>query len=311
MKFYLCTVLCLLSCLCFAQADSTYVQPYKNKLSVKAYTAFNGLSLDRETGNKATSKTYTPNSPMVLGVGVSVNNTIINLSLGQALHFLTDAKRGNTKAFDFQVHNYGRKFIIDLFLQQYKGFYTADDNDKNIQLYPDLDITQYGANIQYVFNNKKFSYKAAFNQTERQLKSAGSWLIGSGVYYTNVASDSSFVYRDRNLLRSYQIGANGGYAYLWAISNRWFATGSSTIGINVGTESLDKIRMKIYPTIFPRFAFGYNKEKWSLGLTYVNNIIFSSISGDSNNTIGTMASSLQFTYTLRLDEIPFFDRKRP
>ena len=270
---------------------------------------FNSLSLDQQTGRN-TSKTYMPNNPIILGVGISVNNTIVNLSIGQGLNFMTDKKKGKTEAFDFQVHNYGRKFIIDLFVQQYHGFYTEDDRGNNIQLYPDLDITQYGANGQYVFNHDKFSYKAAFNQSERQLKSAGSYLLGWGAFYTNIESDSTFVYRQKNTLRNYQIGASGGYAYLWAIDANWFVSGSATMGINLGSESLDKVRIKIFPTIFPRFAAGYNKENWSVGLSYINNIIFSSISDTTNNTIGIYASSLQVTYTLRLNSIPLFERKK-
>lgn len=311
MKSYLSLLLLFtLPQFCFAQIDTTYIKPFENKLSLRTYLSMKFLSMEQESNGEI--KKFMPNTPMSLGLGVSVNNTIINLSYGQGLSFMKDAEKGRTKAFDFQIHNYGRKFIIDLFIQKYHGFYTSDNLDKNIQLYPDLNIQQYGAFGQYVFNNKKYSYKAAFNQNERQLKSAGSFLIGGGVYFTKIGSDSSFVHKSRNSLRNFQFGVSGGYAYTWAINKRWFTSGSITTGINFGTERINdfgKQRIEIYPTFFPRISAGYNKEKWSLGLSYVNNLIFSSFSDHNNNNIGLVSGNLQIGYIWRLDSNPFFKKK--
>lgn len=269
--------------------------------------------ISMEQGVEGEIQKFMPNSPMNLGFGVSLNNTIINLSYGYGLSFMKDNEKGKTRAFDFQIHNYGRKFIIDLFIQKYHGFYTADDTGKNIQLYPDLNIQQYGAFGQYVFNNKKYSYKAAFNQNERQLKSTGSLLLGGGVYFTKIGSDSSFVHKSKNSLRNFQFGVSGGYAYTWVINKRWFASGSATVGANFGTEKINsfgKERIEIYPTFFPRMSVGYNKEKWSLGLSYVHNTIFSSFSDNNNGNIGLSSGNFQIAYILRLNHIPIFGKKK-
>ncbi|MDX6188786.1 DUF4421 family protein [Flavobacterium sp. Fl-318] len=307
MKLYLSLLLIFVSpFFCAAQIDTTYIKPFENKFSVSSYLALKFLSLEQETNGE--TKKFMPNTPMSLGLGVTVNNTIINFSYGYGLGFMRDDKKGRTKAFDFQLHNYGRKFTVDLFIQKYRGFYTADNSNKNIQLYPDLKIQQYGAFGQYIFNNKKFSYKAAFNQNERQLKSAGSWLLGGGVYFTKIDSDSSFVHKSKNSLRNFQFGVSGGYAYTWAISKRWFTSGSITAGVNFGTERINdfgKKKIEIYPTFFPRISAGYNKEKWSLGLSYINNLIFSSFSQDSDgtnngNSTGLASGNFQIAYIWRL-----------
>ncbi len=269
------------------------------------------ISLQQETNGDI--KKFMPNTPMNLGLGISIKNTIIDFSYGQGLSFMKDKEKGRTKALDFQIHNYGRKFIIDLFVQKYRGFYTADDAGKNVQLYPDLKIQQYGAFGQYVFNNKKFSYKAAFMQNEKQLKSAGSFLLGGGVYFSKINSDSSFVYKSKNALRNFQFGVSGGYAYTWAISKRWYTSGSATIGVNVGTERINdfgKQRIEVYPTFFPRIAFGYNKEKWSLGLSYINNVIFSSFSDDNKSNIGLSSGNFQIGAIWRLNTNPFSKREK-
>lgn len=136
-----------------------------------------------------------PNNPPNIGLGFSMNNTIVNVSYGQGFNFMRDKEKGKTKALDLQIHNYGKKFTFDVFIQRYRGFYAEDESGNVLALYPDLKIRQYGAYGQYIFNNKKFSYRAAFNQNEKQLKSAGSFLIGGGVYFSKIESDSSFVHK--------------------------------------------------------------------------------------------------------------------
>lgn len=313
MKFYFSLLLFFtLPFFCFAQIDTTYIKPFENKASVRTYLSMKFISLQQETNEDL--KKFMPNTPMSLGFGLSVKNTIIDFSYGYGLSFLKDKEKGRTKALDFQIHNYGRKFIIDLFIQKYHGFYTADDNDKNIHLYPDLKIQQYGAFGQYVFNNKKFSYKAAFVQNERQLKSAGSFLLGGGVYFSKIGSDSSFVHKSKNSLRNFQFGVSGGYAYTWAISQRWFTSGSATIGVNVGTERINdfgKQRIEVYPTFFPRIAFGYNKEKWSIGLSYINNSTFSSFSDNNKNNIALSSGNFQIGAIWRLNTNPFSGKTKP
>ncbi|MFW0738976.1 DUF4421 family protein [Flavobacterium sp. T12S277] len=296
---------------CIAQTDTTYIKPFENKASVRTYLSMKFISLQQETNGDI--KKFMPNTPMNLGLGISIKNTIIDFSYGQGLSFMKDKEKGRTKALDFQIHNYGRKFIIDLFVQKYRGFYIADDAGKNVQLYPDLKIQQYGAFGQYVFNNKKFSYKAAFMQNEKQLKSAGSFLLGGGVYFSKINSDSSFVYKSKNALRNFQFGVSGGYAYTWAISKKWYTSGSATIGVNVGTERINdfgKQRIEVYPTFFPRIAFGYNKEKWSLGLSYINNVIFSSFSDDNKSNIGLSSGNFQIGAIWRLNTNPFSRREK-
>ncbi|QGK77114.1 DUF4421 family protein [Flavobacterium sp. SLB02] len=297
---------------CQAQIDTTYIKPFYNKVSLRTYLSMRFISMEKETDGEI--KNFMPNTPMSLGFGVSIKNTIIDLSYGHSLSFLKDDEKGKTKALDFQIHHYGKKFIIDLFIQKYHGFYTSDQSDKNIQLYPDLNIQQYGTFGQYVFNNKKFSYKAAFNQNERQLKSAGSFLLGGGAYFTKIGSDSSFVHKSQNSLRNFQFGVSGGYAYTWAINKRWFTSGSATMGVNFGTERINdfgKRKIEIYPTFFPRISVGYNKENWSLGLSYINNLIFSSFSGNDTNNIALSSGNLQIGYIWRLNSNPFVRNKKP
>jgi hypothetical protein len=123
-----------------------------------------------------------------------------------------------------------------------------------------------------VFNGKRFSYQAAFNQNETQLKSAGSIIGGIELSHFRINSDSSFVFRKQNDFQSFQIGVNSGYAYNWVINKYWLFCGSINIGANISNKRVKTFfNQDIYvsPTLLLRISCFYNNENWSLGLSAV------------------------------------------
>lgn len=288
------------------EVDSTYIGFYDQKLSATLYIERNYLTLTSDEGDKSTS--YRPNTPTKIGAGFSINNTAFNFAYGYGLNFLLNKDMGKTKSFDFQLHHYGRKFIFDVFIQRYRGFYVEGENQQ-ITLYPDLKARQYGLHGQYVFNGKKFSHKAAFNQNERQKHSAGSFTLGGGMYMNRIESGVNVLRSEEVELDNFQFGISGGYAYTWAIGQHWFLSGSGTIGANFSHERTDEGRKwQAYPTSFFRFAFGYNHEKWALALNYHNNSVYPSLGKDS--AIELSSGTLMLAFTKRFDTMPFFSRKQ-
>ena len=100
---------------------------------------------------------------------------------------------------DLRVNSYGKKIGFDILYQQYKGFFSTDldlSSVSNIfnsvgsifgsepfEKRNDLELRNYSANVYYVFNNDKFSYRGAFVMDQRQLKSAGSFILTGSVSY--------------------------------------------------------------------------------------------------------------------------------
>lgn len=287
--------------LCHAQVDSSYIKEFDHKLALSAYISKSYVMLNQEFESGG-EREFIPNNPPSIGLGIAIKNTIINVSGGYGFSFMRDKKKGKTKSLDLQIHSYGKKLAYDIFIQRYKGFYS--EYDDNIKLFPDLKIQQYGATVQYVFNNKRFSYGAAFTQNKLQLKSAGSLLAGVNVYYTAINSDSAFIFRDRHSFYSFQIGINGGYSYTWAINKNWFINGSLTVGANVGIE---KKRGNLYLNAFPRIAIGYNSKDWSIGLSYINNMVAPSY---KEETMYLSSGNLQLTFIRRLSLIPWGIEKK-
>lgn len=285
---------------CSSQIDSTYIGFYEQPLSVRTYFLDKFTVLSHQQGNDAENEIkYRPNAPYGIGLGISYKN--ISLSGAYGFDFMRDKKRGKTKSLDFQYHYYGQRFIYDIFFQQYKGLYTKPEEDR-YELYPDIKLVQYGVYSQYVFNGNKFSYSAAFNQNQKQLKSTGSFLLGGSVYYNYARSDSLIVFDGGHKLKNWQFGINAGYAYTWAINKHFFASMSASAGASLGLEYIDerKVRVKVYPSIFPRVSIGYNHETWSVGFSGVNNRVY---------ILLTSPSKMAFdTGTLRLNVIKRFGR---
>ncbi|NDW18859.1 DUF4421 domain-containing protein [Dysgonomonas sp. 216] len=289
-----------------AQIDSSYIGFFDDQVLLRAYTGRDFIFLMQ--GKE--EKDYMPNNPANIGFGFSWKNTILSFGYGYGFDFMKDKNLGKTKAFDFQLQNYGRKFTFDIYIQQYEGFYhDKKDDGKDVELYPDLRIEAYGAQVQYLFNGRKFSYKAAFNQNQKQLKSAGSFLLGLAVSQTKIRTDSSLVLSNKKILRNFQIGVNGGYAYTWALGRHWFINASLSVGIHFGSEQLStfgKSKLEVYPAIFPRVSAGYNREKWSLGLSYVSRQIFPEFTEEEQTVLNS--GSFRLTYTRRLHDIPILSK---
>ncbi|MFV0332221.1 MAG: DUF4421 domain-containing protein [Dysgonomonas sp.] len=297
-------ILSLFSSYCLAQVDSSYIQPYDHELSIKPHVYYKYTSITHEIDDD-NELTYMPNSPVSLGLGITYKN--YSLSGGYGFGFMRDKDRGNTKSLDFQYHYYGRKFIADIFFQRYKGFYTEEKDDV-FEIYPDIKVVQYGVHGQYVFNNKKFSYRAAFNQSEKQLKSAGSWQLGGGIYYNEIQSDSTFYLNEYKKLRNYQFSVSGGYVYNWVINKNFFLSGGVSVGMNLGIENpSDFKKVIISPSVFPRISAGYNADDWSIGLSAVINRMYVTRTNSLKMIFDT--GTLQMSFIKRFDVAPKFMKK--
>lgn len=278
----------------FSQIDTTYIGKFENEYSYRAYVGrrFTSLAYEYSEGDRVDN--YMPNNPVGVGVGFAWKG--FGLNVGYGFNFLRDPKKGRTRSLDLQYHYYGRKMVFDFFGQNYRGLYLSN-NDKNsaVKVFPDIKLIQFGVFGQYVFNGNKFSYRAAFDQSERQLKSAGSLLVGGGLYYNSVRSDGSIEFSKSD----YQFGPNVGYAYTAVIRKRFFASGSITVGGNMSIEERRRTKPELHPTTLFRGSLGYSAETWSANLAYVSNKVY--VSNSTKEQISLETGTFQLTFVKRFD----------
>lgn len=286
--------------------DSTYIKRFGHKLAVRPFikTDFIHLFEDSELDDdNANNKSFFTNAPQVLGLGIALNNTIINISYGLGFNIRENKGGVKTESFDFQYHKYARNYVFDIYFQKYRGFYEQSKPEKG---FPDLSVKQYGVHLGYIFNNQKYSYKAIFNHDEKQLKSVGSFLAGVAVNRLEIRSDSLDVFGAHNLIKSTQLGVNGGYAYNWVLDQYWTLGFSLNAGLNLGYERVqdsEKMRFRLYQTTIPRISAGYNKKDWSLGFNYLGTLSLPISSRQPVLGLNTGSASLYFIK--RLNFIPY------
>lgn len=277
--------------------DSTYIESYKHQLTTRMYASRKYTDLKfRDRGEEMTLN-YHPNDRTNLGFGATYNALTLNIGISFPLINHDDGKYGKTDYLDWQMHILMRKLAVDFYFSTYKGYYIYNPQDlfsdyTDDDVFPqrrDMLTIELGGDAYYIFNYRKFSYRAAFNQDERQLKSAGSFLAGPSAYFIYFQGDSSLVpanLADPDFFDGYTLKRSrynkfslcAGYAYNLIVKQRVFFTVSILTGAGAGL-------MRTYPqdddiegdkkfdvclTYTFKCATGYNGKHFYAGISYVN-----------------------------------------
>ena len=265
--------------------DTNYYKIYPGSITTRFYFSqkYTAITLQDK---RAKDLKYWPNTTLNMGVGATYHNFSINLAYG--FKFLNqDEDKGETKYLDLQGHYYRPKWVIDFLGQFYKGYHLEPrgfiPNLPDAYYYQDgAKVNLFGLSAYRVFNNKRFSYRAAFIQNEWQKKSAGTFLIGGETYYAIIKSDTSWVpptledtYAKRGIykINYFSIGPGIGYAYTAVALQHLFLTGSltTTLSMSFTTEkSSDKhSQFSVHPLTRFRIAAGYNSNTWDISANWV------------------------------------------
>lgn len=281
-----------------SQRDSSYIERFSNDLIISLYTSQKTHSLDLQDASNAYRLQYLPNGKVNMGVGVSYRGFGVSLATRVPFFQENEYRKGETKRFGIQTYVYTDKLSIDLLTSFSKGYYLnrsfqhfgALYSEKEYQR-PDIASANIGVSANYIFNHRKFSYKAAFTNTEKQRKSAGSMLAGAGIFSYFTRADSAFVPRgidENDFLKSRDVketgiialNLNGGYAYSLVFLKNGIVTVSYLIGSGIQENKVDK-------TILPgvskwnlslnqtgRFGIGYRLNKFYLRAALISSSQF-------------------------------------
>lgn len=281
----------------FAAVDSTYIKRLDYFAGVRIYPEqrFLFLSYEDQDGNESL---YLPNTPITPGIDISYRDFIIGLDLGYGIPYLSKEKYGKTKSFDIQLHHYDRRFVIDTYFQYYRGFYKK--NGSKIELRPDIKMTRYSLMGLYIFNSSKYSFMAAFGQKERQVKSAGSFLLGLEYYRTLIKAELPLNKDGYRRSNNHIFGVNLGYAYTFAFAKYWNIGVVVVGGIGVGNQPFEEIEDKeitLFPTMDPRLTCIYDRESFGISLSYIGNMAF--FASDADETFRVHSGSIRLSFIKR------------
>ncbi|WP_297101480.1 DUF4421 family protein [uncultured Draconibacterium sp.] len=278
---------------CYAQTEArekdAFIEKHNQQLAVK-------LSLTNNTEffqiyQQDQQYTIKPNTSLKTNLILSYRALLFGV--GYSPKFIPgnddDAQKGQSKIFWMGTNVNLPHWTQHLEYTKIKGFYLHNSsnllqsgrNDADYFKLPDLNYTRISGYTAYKMN-PNFSFSAIETQTERQLKSAGSF-VPSIVYRYYIIDNKTELgpnntsQKTNNLSCSLQLG----YFYTWVINKSLFVSGGAATGGGIIHTKLltryytSSAETKTNYAIFrakTMLAAGYNADRFFAGIQLTGNI---------------------------------------
>lgn len=275
--------------------DEGYITDYQHELLVRLYGSNKFTRLSYGEYGRKEHVLYKPNSNYNIGFGFNYQWLGVNIGFNSPFVNNDDDRYGNTDYLDLQAYVYLRKFVIDFYAQSYESYFLANNDVLKIApastlIRSDLQTRSLGFSMEYIFNHRKFSYRAAYLQNEYQKKSSGSFLAGAGFLYLHVRADSAILpagIRYADFLANQQFNqtatgvftVHGGYAHTFVINRHFFVMGSVVAGVGANSMTIKDDNARTSDSKFSlsfngilRTGIGYNSDDYYAGVYFVTNL---------------------------------------
>jgi hypothetical protein len=284
-----------------------YVKSFPDHFFLYPVLKQRSLSFQLEKrGTNGELVTYKPNTSYSFGVGTYLFELGFELTFAIPLDQKELEIYGQSKARDLQLNVLGKQFGVDAFYQKYNGFYVTDSKvtipaDVAYPQRPDVSSKNTGITGNYVFNNKRFSFRSAYNFAERQVFSKGSFLLFTSISSFKLSADSSIINKSQRSIFSDELtftklkyatfGIAPGYTYSIVFKN-FFLNGTLSVGpahhwITYRLEGgNDQHETAINSFVAVRLALGYNGERFFGGISFLSqgsNVKFKETTFSNNN----------------------------
>lgn len=273
--------------------DTTYIRPTKYVYSImfEENSAFENYSIN-SIGENAQTLKLAPNHSYKIGLYFGWHSLFLGFSINTADFF--SHSKGSNKKTEYYFNLYGYKVGGDIFyrrsgndfkIRETKGFFKEGEKyDFGGVDFDGFKVEIMGFNVYYIFNNKHFSYPAAYSQTTIQKVSRGTLLTGLSWSKHNFKFDynrlppeilenmneevkfSRINYSDFNI--------NFGYAYNWVFAKNCLAAISLTPAIAYKTSTI-KADNSLYNQTYHDINMDFITRG---GLVYNNNRFFAGTS---------------------------------
>lgn len=278
----------------------------------------------QQESNASNKLTYKPNNSVGLGFGLYVFEVGAEITFSVPIGAERESLLGKTTATDLQLNLLGKNWGLDLFYQNYRGFYVTDPNQNILKgmpfpQRPDARTNNFGINGLYAFN-KKFSLRSAYNFSERQRKSAGSFLLTGTINFFDVALDSA-VYGSKyyatlgantafEQLQMNTASVSPGYSHTF-VYKAFFLNTSLSIGpavhwVDYAVDLRARSAIVVNSFLDLRIGIGYNGKRFFSGVNFVGQARSAKFDGiqfiNSSNTFKIVVG-------YRFNEVGFLKRK--
>jgi hypothetical protein len=283
-----------------------YIQTFPEHFFLYPVIKQRSLSFALEKRDRSELLTFKPNNSYSFGVGGYLFEVGAELTFSIPVDEKSKSIYGESDARDVQLNVLGKKWGGDLFYQKYKGFYLTDREHPIVpgDPYPqrgDITSRNFGITGNYVFQNRKFSFRSAYNFAERQLLSEGSFLIFATLSSFKMSADSSILTPTQELAFGYKVSFTKlryttfsvapGYTYS-LIFKSFFLNGTLSLGpahhwikYQVAGEA-ERNEIAINTFVAARIGIGYNGPRVFGGIIFFTQgsiVRFQDVQFSSNN----------------------------
>lgn len=269
------------------QRDSLYVIPNEYDMTVMTQYSYTYEYYRFTSSDNSQSIALRPDNGNKIGLYVGWKWLFLGWYFDMTKN---DAKR------DINLSFYTAKLGIDLlFRKRDKGFEISNTrgvvNEYGLKLtdynpsHNGFSTKQKGINIYYIFNNKRFSYPAAYSQSNTQRISAGSFILGLtyneqkfSFNYLNMDPRLTLSLKDDlifNKVKYKDFSIKFGYSYNWVFAKNWLANLSLTPCIGYKNSSLKLFYSKelissINFDLISRASVVYNNGDYYISASFIS-----------------------------------------
>ena len=277
----------------FSDFDTLYISPnrYNYALMATHFSNFEYYSVTSEFPQPQ-KLSFSPNPHNKIGLYFGWRWIFLGWSVDiDDIYRKTNRKNKGT---EFDLSLYSSKLGVDIFyrrtgnnykIHKIRGFYDEIPSDYS-EDFSGLKVDIKGLNLYYIFNNRKFSYPAAFSQSTNQRRNAGTFIAGFSISKHNLDFDYQQLpayIQERmnpgmkvNKIKYTNANISFGYAYNWVFARNCLACLSLTPAIAYKASDVDAETQegkawysKFNLDFLLRAGVVYNNGKYFVGTSFV------------------------------------------
>ena len=308
----------------FSDFDTLYISPnrYNYALMATHFSNFEYYSVTSEFPQPQ-KLSFSPNPHNKIGLYFGWRWIFLGWSVDiDDIYRKTNRKNKGT---EFDLSLYSSKLGVDIFyrrtgnnykIHKIRGFYDEIPSDYS-EDFSGLKVNIKGLNLYYIFNNRKFSYPAAFSQSTNQRRNAGTFIAGFSISKHNLDFDYQQLpayIQERmnpgmkvNKIKYTNANISFGYAYNWVFARNCLACLSLTpaiaykaSGVDAETQEGKAWYSKFNLDFLLRAGVVYNNGKYFVGTSFVGkNYNYHRNNFSLDNGFGTLQVYAGFNFHLR------------
>ena len=308
----------------FSDFDTLYISPnrYNYALMVTHFSNFEYYSVTSELPQPQ-KLSFSPNPHNKIGLYFGWRWIFLGWSVDvDDIYRKTNRKNRGT---EFDLSLYSSKLGVDIFyrrtgnnykIHKIRGFYDEIPSNYS-ENFNGLKVDIKGLNLYYIFNNRKFSYPAAFSQSTNQRRNAGTFIAGFSISKHNLDFDylqlPEYIQERMNpgmkvnKIKYTNANISFGYAYNWVFARNCLACISLTPAIAYKASDVDaethegkQWYSKFNLDFLLRAGVVYNNGKYFVGSSFVGkNYNYHRNNFSLDNGFGTLQIYAGFNFNQR------------